>query len=117
MTILVDNKFVSVPIPEVGSRKKFIGTLRIPVLIGLSAGAQEDRIATGVVTQDSVPVSNRDIFAIDRKTGRVLGWVTCAADGTYSIPINKARETLLVCLDDTAGAVQNDLVKRAFPQT
>lgn len=117
MTILIDDNLVLLPAPVVGNTKRYIGLGPIPSIVGLCTGAQDDRIESGVVTSSGVPVGGRMVLAIDRRGGRLTSWTYSAADGTYSIPVDKYRDSFLVCLDDAAGTVQNDLIKRVLPQT
>jgi len=117
MTILINNTFFSSSSPIEGRTKRFLGTGSVPTLLGHGGGAQEDRVATGLVSEGGAPVAGRYIMAVERQSGRITAWTISAADGTYSIPVDKARESLLICLDNTGGVVQNDLINRVFPQT
>lgn len=86
----------------------------------VGGGPQLKKHNTGSVSGNvfdnfNVPTS-RTVRAYDRTTGELLGQtVSNSADGYYSLALAKGVEVDLVCLDDTAGLVFNDLISRAIP--
>jgi hypothetical protein len=71
---------------------------------------------SGTVLDDSGAPTARRVVALDRASGVLLGETTSdATTGAYSIPIAGAVECNVVCLDDAAGTVYNDLISRTTP--
>lgn len=72
---------------------------------------------SGVVRDASGALAARTVRGYDRATGELLYGVTSdASTGAYSIwTPNPTDEVQVVCLDDVAGTVENDLILRATP--
>lgn len=67
---------------------------------------------TGTVTNEGLPVQ-RTLYAIRRDTVKVVSTVTSdPVTGAFSILLVPNVEHMVVCLDDLAGTVKNDLIKR-----
>lgn len=73
------------------------------------------RYASGIVKDASGTPAVRLIRAYARDTGAPLGETYSASDGTYSVLLSRWTEYYLVCLDDAAGTVYNDLILRTTP--
>lgn len=68
-----------------------------------------------VYDSTSTPVA-RTVRAIRRSTGELLAeTVSDASTGAYSLRVPDTSEVQVLCLDDSAGALENDLVLRTFP--
>jgi len=94
---------------NLGNKQRYLGRQRVH--LNYLGGVQNTREITGVVKNSGTPVE-RTVLAIDRITGSIVDWAKSDTDGNYTLFISSGAETLLVCLDDTAGTVQNDLIKR-----
>lgn len=57
----------------------------------------------------------RTVRAYRRDTGALVGSAASDASGNYTINATTATECTVICLDDAAGTVENDLVLRAVP--
>lgn len=74
------------------------------------------KVVSGTVLDASGSPAAREVRAIDRATGGVLGVATSdAGTGAYAIAVPVASEVQVVFLDDVAGDVENDLILRTIP--
>ncbi|HCE28492.1 MAG TPA: hypothetical protein DET46_06730 [Comamonadaceae bacterium] len=74
------------------------------------------RIVSGIVTDATSNPAAREVRAIDRATGAILGTTTSdAGTGAYAIAVPVASEVQVVFLDNAAGDVENDLILRTLP--
>lgn len=74
------------------------------------------KIVSGVVTDAASNPAAREVRAIDRATGAILGTTTSdAGTGAYAIAVPVASEVQVVFLDNAAGDVENDLILRTLP--
>ncbi len=73
-------------------------------------------VVSGVVTNDSGAPAARTVRVYRRDTGALLGETTSnGTTGAYSFTSTHSGEVQVVCLDDSAGTVYNDLILRATP--
>lgn len=71
---------------------------------------------SGVVRDSANALCARTVRAYDRTTGALLGSTTSnAVTGAYSIDCSTTSEVNVICLDDTAGVTENDLILRTTP--
>jgi len=78
-----------------------------------------DRAAqvSGIVRDSSNALCQRTIRAYDRTTGELVGSTTSnATTGAYTLPVSTMNEVSVICLDDTAGVTENDLILRTTPE-
>lgn len=89
--------------------------MQVPSDPGLSYEAA--KTLSGTVRDSSNVLVARTVRAYRRDTGVFLGFSNSSAvDGTFSFTVPYAGEVQVVCLDDTAGSTENDLVHRVtFP--
>jgi hypothetical protein len=87
--------------------------------LSVGTGADEpptspiNEVISGNVLNDVSNPSARTVRVYDRQSGVMLDSTTSdATTGNYSLTINSVSEVNLVCLDDEAGTVYNDLIKR-----
>lgn len=84
-----------------------VPTESFPEGMGLVSGIVKDSAGSNVA---------RTVRAYRRDTGAAVGSaVSDATSGAYSIWTPTLDEVSLICLDDAAGTVENDLVLRAVP--
>lgn len=73
------------------------------------------KIVSGVVTDAANNPVAREVRAIDRATGVVLGATTSdAVTGAYAIAVPVSSEIQRIVLDDDAGTLYNDLIDRVL---
>lgn len=73
------------------------------------------KIVSGVVTDAASNPVAREVRAIDRATGVVLGATTSdAVTGAYAIAVPVSSEIQRIVLDDDAGTLYNDLIDRVL---
>lgn len=72
---------------------------------------------SGAITDAYGNPAVRDIVVIHRATKTLDGSTRSKTDGTYAVtvPPLKPGERSVICLDDDAGSLENDLVLRTFP--
>lgn len=66
---------------------------------------------SGTVLNEGVPAI-RSLRAYRRDTGQLVSTTVSAADGSFTINLIPNLEHFVVCLDDAAEPVKNDLIKR-----
>lgn len=72
-------------------------------------------VAGEVRDSTNTPVQ-RTIRAYRRDTGALIGSTTSdATTGQYQLTLGYSGEVQLVCMDDDAGSLENDLIHRTFP--
>ena len=60
----------------------------------------------------------RTVLFLNRDTRTLENAISSKADGTYVQnfpPTNSSQERIVICLDDDAGSLENDLIHRTFP--
>lgn len=68
-----------------------------------------------VYDSTGTPVA-RTVRAVRRSTGELLAeTVSDASTGAYSLRVPDTSEVQVLCLDDSAGVLENDLVLRTIP--
>lgn len=71
---------------------------------------------TGVIRDANGALCSRRIHLIRRSDGKYMGGgISNATTGIYSINSATTDEVYVVAMDDGAGTIQNDLIKRAYP--
>lgn len=73
-------------------------------------------IVSGIVRDSSNALCQRTVRAYDRVTGALVGVTTSnATTGVYTLGCATTNEVNIVCLDDAAGTLENDLILRTTP--
>lgn len=109
----------SQPLTENGVNSSLINTgwtATYPIAVQEVTNPMQQRNSTisGTVKDDTAANAVRTVRIYDRASGRYIGGVVSAADGTFSYR-TPAADVYVVCLDDAAGTVYDDLILQTTP--